>query len=509
MPAPRGKAPSLIQHLNAQAPPKPVNAFLGIQKYYASADLLLRQASQYRSKRNDEQLYVMLMRFASLLIETIPSHKDFAKGDPKYAQLKKVLTDKIFPELDSVKLSLKTRDAPEPVARSLNRPSDVVRLTTSNLPQMDWMTGRPRPEMDVESLLDMMPPSQSRNSSAVVVPSMRQKPDSLAVSTLPAYQPKYTLSTLGQNNHALFYSSGAPALSVRNNAITPSASTGPRYPSLDNLTSTSAVQLPPPPPPFPADLASLTDAQRMMAQMQVSPSAGPPLAPQPYEVLSMSADHHMGVPGSCSDPHPAAPGPAPPEIPVSSTGPKELAKRAQLRDVHVSVALIEEFLRFAAANTARGIETCGILAAQLSANDSVFTISTLIIPKQKGTTDTVEMMSEEDVLMVHLDRELYPLGWIHTHPTQTCFLSSVDVHTQCSYQTMLDEAVAIVMAPADRSKKCGIFRLTTPGGLSLVQKCERRGFHMHPETSTGQEMYELCGHVFLNDRVKHEVVDLR
>ena len=44
--------------------------------------------------------------------------------------------------------------------------------------------------------------------------------------------------------------------------------------------------------------------------------------------------------------------------------------------------------------------------------------STLIIPKQKGTSDTVEMLSEEDVLTVHLEKELYPLGWIHTHPTQ-------------------------------------------------------------------------------------------
>ena len=161
---------------------------------------------------------------------------------------------------------------------------------------------------------------------------------------------------------------------------------------------------------------------------------------------------------------------------------------------------------------------------------------------------------------MHLERELYPLGWIHTHPTQvfsylaehvnilrtqsssglifappyvshqsshpaafhslthhlllpytlqTCFLSSVDVHTQSGYQTMLDEAVAIVMAPTDRAKRCGIFRLTTPGGLSLVQRCDRRGFHMHPETGTGQEVYELCGHVYLNGRVQHEVVDLR
>jgi STAM-binding protein len=111
--------------------------------------------------------------------------------------------------------------------------------------------------------------------------------------------------------------------------------------------------------------------------------------------------------------------------------------------------------------------------------------------------------------MVHLEKELYPLGWIHTHPTQSCFLSSVDVHTQSGYQTMLDEAVAVVLAPKDHANRCGIFRLTTPGGLSLIQGCERRGFHMHSSTSTGQDIYELCGHVFLTDRAKHEVVDLR
>ncbi len=37
------------------------------------------------------------------------------------------------------------------------------------------------------------------------------------------------------------------------------------------------------------------------------------------------------------------------------------------------------------------IESCGILAGVLSANDSSFTITTLIIPKQQGTTDTVQV----------------------------------------------------------------------------------------------------------------------
>lgn len=92
---------------------------------------------------------------------------------------------------------------------------------------------------------------------------------------------------------------------------------------------------------------------------------------------------------------------------------------------------------------------------------------------------------------------------------QTCFLSSVDIHTHCGYQTMLEESIAIVMAPTDRNKKFAVFRLTTPGGLSLIQKCPLRGFHAHPPTDTGQDIYELCGHVYLNERLRHDVVDLR
>jgi len=35
-----------------------------------------------------------------------------------------------------------------------------------------------------------------------------------------------------------------------------------------------------------------------------------------------------------------------------------------------------------------------------------------------------------------------------THPTQTAFMSSVDLHTHFPYQAMLPEAIAIVVAPS-------------------------------------------------------------
>ena len=64
--------------------------------------------------------------------------------------------------------------------------------------------------------------------------------------------------------------------------------------------------------------------------------------------MSMSAHHHPGTPGSCSDPRPLPPGPLPPDevSPSQGGGLRELAKRAALRDVHVSVNLMDEFLRF-------------------------------------------------------------------------------------------------------------------------------------------------------------------
>jgi STAM-binding protein len=157
------------------------------------------------------------------------------------------------------------------------------------------------------------------------------------------------------------------------------------------------------------------------------------------------------------------------------------------------------------------VETCGILAGVLGdgAAGGTFTITTLILPHQTGTSDTVTTLAEEDVFAVQDARGLYPLGWVHTHPSQACFLSSVDVHTQCGYQTMLDEALAVVCAPRDAGRRCGVFRLSTPGGLKLVQRCDARGFHPHPPTATGQALYELCGHVYLNGRLRHDVVDLR
>ncbi|GIL73921.1 hypothetical protein Vretimale_5137 [Volvox reticuliferus] len=544
------KPKSLVEHLTDQAPKRPVNDIVSLDRYLMSAQLLVKQADDYRHISDEEQLYVMLLRFASLVVETIPTHRDFRENNTSYKALKKDLLLRYLPELERLKASLRLKDRTEPpTATSRNRPTDAVQLSISALPQLDWASSGAPPApppphpaslaegpapaaLNVDDLLEVMssappsapppPPPPAGPSSAAptdpyalaaaVTSSLSASSSALEAAQLPKYAHSYAASS--SDRHALFGSPPVASSSRRVESQQRGPGGLPRYPLLDMGPAALSAEESPQLSSSPG--GGLEQLQQQMAMATLHPTSGPSLGPQEVQVSQLLAST-SGLPDTCRIAH-GAPSPAPAAPPLPSTaaatsplsgGPKELPKLAQLRDVHVSVALMEEFLHYARTNTSRGIESCGILAGRLLAGDSTFAITTLIIPKQQGTSDTVQALNEEEIFEAQFSRELYPMGWIHTHPTQTCFLSSVDVHTQCGYQTMLEEAVAIVMAPTDLSKKCGIFRLSTPGGLSLVQKCPQRGFHMHPPTDTGQELYELCGHVFLNPRTRHEVLDLR
>ncbi|XP_059973059.1 STAM-binding protein isoform X2 [Mesoplodon densirostris] len=125
-----------------------------------------------------------------------------------------------------------------------------------------------------------------------------------------------------------------------------------------------------------------------------------------------------------------------------------------LRHVVVPGKLCPQFLQLASTSTTRGVETCGILCGKL------------------------------------------------THPTQTAFLSSVDLHTHCSYQMMLPESIAIVCSP--RFQETGFFRLTDHG-LEEISSCRQKGFHPH---SKDPPLFCSCGHVTVVDRAV-TITDLR
>ncbi|KAF8752064.1 USP8 dimerization domain [Rhizoctonia solani] len=153
---------------------------------------------------------------------------------------------------------------------------------------------------------------------------------------------------------------------------------------------------------------------------------------------------------------------------------------SRLRQVLLPEEVIQKFMSIAKPNTLRRTETCGLLLGK--ARGAGFAVTTLLIPRQRGTSDTCEMIEEELILDFQETRGLITLGWIHTHPTQSCFMSSMDLHTHSGYQASLKEAFAIVCAPSS-SPNVGIFRLTDPPGMQVILKCTaKESFHPH---STG------------------------
>ncbi|KAK0224236.1 hypothetical protein IW262DRAFT_1269407 [Armillaria fumosa] len=176
-----------------------------------------------------------------------------------------------------------------------------------------------------------------------------------------------------------------------------------------------------------------------------------------------------------------------------------------LKHVNLPRECLPRFIAIAKVNTMINRETCGLLLGKDKGHK--FVVTTMLIPKQHSTSDTCTMDEEELVLRFTEERNLITLGWIHTHPTQTCFMSSVDLHTHSGFQRMLPESFAVVCAPR-HNPNFGIFRLTDPPGLQTILTCTaKEAFHPHPD----QPIYTDAdkGHVQMKEGMSLEIVDLR
>ncbi|ETN64036.1 amsh [Anopheles darlingi] len=197
--------------------------------------------------------------------------------------------------------------------------------------------------------------------------------------------------------------------------------------------------------------------------------------------------------------------PSSPSVPSVSTVPSAqtaaITSATGFRAITVPSNTMRKFLAVAAANTQANLETCAILAGTL--RQSAFYITHVIFPKQTGTADSCNTMNEEEIADVQDRHNLITLGWIHTHPSQTAFLSSVDLHTHCSYQLMLEEAIAIVCSP--KHQETGFFNLT-PVGMDSISQCRQTGFHPH---SSASPLFAEAQHIILSDAFAVDTIDLR
>ncbi|KAI0827355.1 Mov34-domain-containing protein [Trametes gibbosa] len=266
----------------------------------------------------------------------------------------------------------------------------------------------------------------------------------------------------------------------------------------NNILPSQPAPIAPVIPPYPAYMNIPPDSHRP-----------PPSAYSHQHAPSYSSTRGPSPNGSRASPYPSPVKDSAHRATVSTSGRivpanSHDAQVPELRTIKLPRECLSRFLSIARINTLQNRETCGLLLGK--DRGTKFVVTTLLIPKQHSTSDTCMMDEEELVLQFTEERHLITLGWIHTHPTQSCFMSSVDLHTHSGFQRMLPESFAVVCAPSS-TPQFGIFRLTDPGGLQTILECSaKEAFHPHPEVP----IYTDCDncHVQMKD-MPLEIVDLR
>ncbi|CAL4965349.1 unnamed protein product [Urochloa decumbens] len=464
--------------IEAMAPVIVVDHSIRLPNYFRIADSLLTQANVYRAEKNLIQLYVLLLRYSSLLCETIPKHRDyrtFKSGEKDF--FKKKLLD-VIAELESLK----------PVIQQKITELDVGATAEPHCLNGTYAVNC---RIDKHSVESHVPQDVVRHQLAS---SSNARPDRQIHKqnvTLP-YPQEETLS-----RHSIL---GPDGLSRQ--CIGPVVAMKVQYPTNNEITQSDISSL------VPAILnqdglhgdskalpyGSRTDNETRLyvpvedlCEQSIQQSSYPPILSQVHVDKSIFNSR------------------------VANSKPEHsISYIVHYRRIDVPEELTACFLKAAERNTIESLETCGLIFGALLMDPEVgeyFKVTALIIPKQKSTSDTCEATCEEEIPeVVQSIGSPYQLGWIHTHPTQDCFMSSVDLHNHYSYQKELHEAFAIVLAPSKESKRDRekIFHLTDPGGMRAIGDCNKRSFHPHDLAT-----YKECSHIKLKSALTFRVIDLR
>ncbi|KAI8376164.1 uncharacterized protein BYT42DRAFT_534381 [Radiomyces spectabilis] len=424
-----------------------------IRLYFRSADLLIKQARVYKAENDLRHAYILYMKYTNLGINELPKHAEYKRSENKPAI--KVIRQNCLEALNALETMKPVLDAEyRAYEKRVQAAKEAVKREPPPATSDEGTVTEAQREWSLqEALKGVAGVGYDTSCRSGSVPTADHRD-----------QPRYA-SAIHPNRSDGFSYHASPLASMRQGPVSP----GP----VDRFEG--APLLPPKPsfqsPALPPKIALSNDAPALPPKIKLEE----PVLPTPS---------------------------------ISDTAPSSGATTERgepLRTLLVPESLHQRFLRIAQPNTSKNIETCGILAGTLKNN--ILKITTLIIPKQIGTSDTCTTENEEELFEFQDKRDLLTFGWIHTHPTQSCFLSSVDLHTHCSYQLMLPEAIAIVCA-VTKKPNFGIFRLTDPPGLDVISTCQQpSAFHPHPDVPIYTDAHGL-GHVKVKD-YHLEIEDLR
>ncbi|CAK7245501.1 MAG: hypothetical protein STHCBS139747_007085 [Sporothrix thermara] len=529
--------------------------------HIGSLDAMYREGKTYLAEHNYAKAYVLLMRFSIICVEKIPTHPE--AHTPEGRRLVRTATRRlktVMALLESIKSELvvaRQRWAEGQAKRGEtiggggggggggadkeHSRQDALDTFAAQDPALSWNPHAQAELLDAADHVELAIALANKRAGTQVVDQdsfggrltrtgndTRRDPDDVSREMERARwrldeMAQHSSSGYGDDRRRHDHESDSTVVPVSYNYPSIHRSTPVTYEGRPSYSPMSAARppLPPKQPSFSSSLSLLSSLSSSAHAPPPVPSRGEPLVSRRYNDDLFLLQQQDLEPSSAT-PTPTPPPPPPKTLDTSPPPPPRPAKSqytfkpaaylesgAPIRSVFLPDTLRRDFLRVAQPNTSRGIETCGILCGK-TANNALF-ITCLLIPQQIGTRDSCETTGEVATLEYCSEHDLIQIGWIHTHPTQTCFMSSLDMHTHAGYQIMMDESIAIVCAPA-HEPSWGIFRLTNPPGLPYIGGCRRAGaFHEHDLRP--HEIYTEAknppGHVFVVPGIDYTVADLR
>ncbi|CAG8485527.1 2012_t:CDS:10 [Paraglomus brasilianum] len=497
--APLTKRIPTIKEISAEASKLELHTHIALKIYLRTISSVLRQAEQYKLEQDVLNAFKFYMKFAVITLDKLPAHPEYNKPESKkmIADLKRQ-ADKVLTEMAILKPKLEhmreeqmraeleaTKRAHRKEAEERARRQKEARIL-DHTQQADQMSARRVEEWSLINQMNKLR-TEKENYSEYSSNNLSSKRNAPGATTKVEYP------TVSLRNESDGYS--YTGLNDRPSPFTPPA----LPPVPPELVAPPPSKSPPAiPPKLPHDVE---DADVFVPRLPPKVPHGPPKPPKlenytmddknTISAATLQVKPEIQVDGKIEDGY------------VEEVDYKAYTEGGEgLRTIYLPSKLTREFLKIAAKNTKNNLETLGILVGTLSHNS--FCITSLIIPKQTATSDSCNMINEEELLECVNPNEL-TLGWIHTHPTQTCFMSSIDLHTHSSYQWGIPEAIAIVCAP--KYNDIRIFRLSNPPGLQAVIKCTKRGFHPHAEDELFVDISKN-GHV-INKNLDLRIADLR
>ncbi|KAL1596020.1 hypothetical protein SLS59_008009 [Nothophoma quercina] len=540
-------APS-VADVVAQATNYTYNAHIPLANWLRTASTMQKEAQVYEAEGNDAQTYLLLYRHSDLVLNHLLSHPD--KSKPENRKALKAATAAVYSDvgkLEHIAPRIKRRHEEYQAkrGRQLEALKALEGKSAKNLSQeLDGLSMQDRASrrtsygerqqldarnLDNHSLAARLAQREvrrrdtQRRSVRQAGVSAEEEQERRTGGDWGSWDDAYArqrrsgddlssqiqeVARLQREGQRTSYSQRPPSqssTSAYNYPSVPHTSAQDRW----SQSSSQGPSLPARPP------------KEQIYRSSGTPSVPPPLPPKPSTPTHSSPYDHSQpppVPGKYTTGAPGAP-PVPGKYtderpPTPSNELDEftfqpsafLENGDPLRPVFLPSQLRQKFLNCASHNTRLNLETCGMLCGILK-NNALF-ITRLIIPEQTSTSDTCETLNEEELFDYCDKEELLVIGWIHTHPTQTCFMSSRDLHTHVGYQVMMPESIAIVCAPS-KQPSWGCFRLTDPPGKQAILSCTKPGiFHPHDVDNIYTEALKP-GHVVELQNAPLEIVDMR